>query len=149
MELANATRSFLGMEPRWLAAQIELDDVQGLWGGRKISAEGTGQVVVRLVQTAMLEHRYEFTLTEGEWKQLLNLFIENDFLTIRPDERPGRADESRPSLTLVNAAGESWRVAKWAGIKDERFDALYTAIVRLETHIQHLTPTYSGPYQQG
>lgn len=147
MEPVNATRTFLGTEPQWSAARIELDDVQGLWGGRAILLEGAGRVVVRLIQPAMLEHRYEFVLGEDERKGLLDLFVENDFLTIKPGERPGRADEARPTLILVNAAGESWRVAKWAGVKDERFDALYAAIAQLETYTQHLAPTYSGPHQ--
>ena len=112
MGQVNATRVFLGDEPLWSAACVELNDVQGLWGGRRIYVEGPKRVVVRLV-------------------------------------RPGIPDEARPSITLVNAAGDKRVVAKWAGVKNERFDTVYSAMARLETFTTHLEPVSTGPYGFG
>ena len=47
---ANATRSFLGEEPQWPVARVVLDDVQGLWGGRRIAVDGSGRLVVQVVE---------------------------------------------------------------------------------------------------
>jgi len=149
MEQDNATRAFLGDEAHWSAARVELYDVQGLWGGRRISVAGPKQVVVRRVLTGRLERRYEFDLNADEWKRLLDSFVEYDFVTIKPMERPGIPDEARPTITLVNVGGEKCVVAKWAGVKDERFDAVYSAMMRLEAFTAHLEPVYSGPYDLG
>ncbi len=71
-----------------------------------------------------------------EWQQLIQVLIENDFVTINPIERPGIPDEGRPRITLVNAAGDQCVVAKWAGVEDVRFNAVYTALMRLKSLIQ-------------
>jgi hypothetical protein len=147
MEQVNATQDFLGDETQPAAASIELYDVQGLWGGRRIYVEGTRRAVVQLIQPGMLERRYEFAPGDDDIQQILDLFVENDFLTIKPNERPGIPDEARPRITLVNAAGVKWAVDKWAGAKDERFDAIYRALLRLEELTKTLDPVYSGPYK--
>ncbi len=146
MKQTNSTIGFLGDEMQWNAASIELYDVQGLWGGRRISIGGLGTAVVRLVDPDMRERRYEFA-TGDAFRRLLDLFIEIDFMTIKPPERAGIPDEARPSLTLVNAAGAKWTVSKWARINDERFDALYRAILSLEDLTKTMEPVYTGPYQ--
>jgi hypothetical protein len=145
--MANATQDFLGSETQRFAARIELYDVQGLWGGRRIAVEGATRLVVQLIQTGMHERRYEFAPDEAEIKLLLDLFVENDFLTIQPAERPGIPDEARPKITLVNAAGDKWAVAKWAGVQDGRFDALYRALLRFEKLTEEMDPVYTGRYK--
>src|SRR5574341_1392144 len=149
MEQANATQHFLGSETQWPATRIELYDVQGLWGGRRIYVEGTKRVVVQLVEPTMLERRFEFALPQGELKRLLDLFVENDFMTIQPQERAGIPDEGRPRIMLANGNGEKWQVAKWAGVKDERFDTLYRAMLRLAALAQKGEPVYRGPHEPG
>ena len=149
MEQVNSTRDFLGDETQRAAASMELYEVQGLWGGRRIYVESNKRAVVQLIQPNMLEHRYEFALEENEIKRILDLFVENDFLTIKANERPGIPDEARPRITLVNAAGEKWAVSKWAGVKDDRFDRIYQALLRIERFAQTIDPVYSGPYKFG
>jgi hypothetical protein len=149
MEQLNATQQFLGDETQWPAARVELYDVQGLWGGRRIYVEGTKRVVAQLVEPTMRERRYEFALRQDDLKRLLDLFVENDFLTIRPPERAGIPDEARPSIRLVNEDGDEREVAKWAGVTDERFDRLYQALLRLEALAQEGEPVYRGPYALG
>jgi hypothetical protein len=147
MENVNATRNFFGDETQPAAVRIELYDVQGLWGGRRIFVDGTQRVVVQRIQPGMFERRYEFAPGEDQIRNILDQFVDNDFLTIRPGERPGIPDEARPRITLVNATGDKWAVEKWAGVKDERFDALYRALLRLEEFTKPLDPVYSGPYR--
>jgi hypothetical protein len=149
MKQVNATRAFLGDEPQWSVARVELYDVEGLWGGRRIYAEGSQRLVVQLVQPGRLERRYELSLGDGELKQLLDVFVENDFLTIKPFERPGIPDEARPRIALENAAGDKWVVAKWAGVRDRRFEAVYSALTQLERLTTDLAPVYTGPYTFG
>lgn len=145
MEASSATQTFLGDEPGRSAVRVELSDVQGLWGGRRIAAE-RGKAVLRLIGRGMSERRFEITLPQAEWDKLLDAFIVNDFLTIEPADRMGIPDEARPRITLVNTVGERHSVEKWAGVKDARFEAVYAAITGLERLTQGIEPVYSGSY---
>jgi len=145
MGQANATSAFLGDDPGRYAAHIELSDVQGLWGGRRIAAE-RGKAVLRLIGRGMTERRFEIALPQPEWDKLLDAFVANDFLTIRTEDRMGIPDEGRPRLTLINAAAERHTIEKWAGVKDTRFEAVYAAITHLEQLTHGIEPVYSGPY---
>ncbi len=147
MEQLNPTQVFLGDETHWLDVSIELFDVQGLWGGRRIRVTNGGQMVVQVVQRGMIEQRYELRLSPYDSRQLLGMLIENDFLTLHPAERSGIPDEARPIITVVNAAGEKWTVAKWAGVKDAHFDSIYAEFLRLEALTQSLEPVYRGPFR--
>jgi hypothetical protein len=145
----NATQAFLGDESTWSAVQVELIDVHAMWGGRRISVAGTRQVVMQLVQPGMRERRYELELSAAAWRHLLGVFIEHDFVTIEPPERPGIPDEARPQITLVNAVQDRWSVAKWAGVSEGRFEAVYRVLIELERLTQQLEPVYEGPYRLG
>src|SRR5512143_1348873 len=149
MEQGNTTQVFLGDEAHWPAVTIELFDVQGLWGGRRIRVTDGRQLMVQIVQRGMIEQRYELRLSESNFQQLLRTLIENDFLTLRPAERPGIPDEARPTITVINAAGEKWTIAKWAGVKDARFGAIYAEFLKLEALTQSLEPMYRGPFEVG
>ncbi len=94
----------------------------------------------------MFERRYEFTLEMAAWQRLLSVFLENDFVTIQPPDRPGIPDEAHPTITLTNAAGEARACSKWAGVVDDHFDQVYAAMMELETATQHLEPIYNGPF---
>ncbi len=142
----NATRAFLGDESAWPDARLSLDDVQGLWGGRRIFVAGTGRALVQTISRAMHERRFELALSAGETRALFALCVENDLLTIQPPERAGVPDESRPQITLTNALGERHTVSKWAGVREPRFVAIYTALYALETRSQVLEPAYSGRF---
>ncbi len=144
--VVNETRAFLGNEAQWSAARIELEDVQGLWGGRIIRIEGGGKATVRLIQTGMIERRYDLRLARDEIKRLVEIFIANDFTAIRPMERPGIPDEARPKIRLTNSAGAQREVSKWAGVKDERFSAVYSTLIQLEAKTTILEPVYTGPF---
>jgi hypothetical protein len=104
---------------------------------------------VQIVERGMFERRYEFELEQVIWQGLLEAFVQNDFVSVKPPERSGLPDEAHPTISLTNAAGESRAVAKWAGVKDERFDAIYTALAQIEILIQGLEPIYSGSFTPG
>ncbi len=129
---SNATQIFLGDESGWSAASIELHDVQGLWGGHIIRVTGARRVTVQIIPTTRIERRAEFELDVADWQQLMQVLIENDFVTIQPLERPGLPDEGWPRLTLINAVGEQHVVSKWAGVVDQRFGVVYSALLRLK-----------------
>ena|SRR5258708_1729519 len=146
MERDDQTSAFLGPKPHWATASIELSAIQGLWGGRNIYVAGPGRVVVKLVGSGMLERRYQFDLDAAEWTFLLAAFVEKEFLTIRPPERAGLPDEARPRISLVNAGGERHSVSKWAHVRDERFEGLYSRLIHLDKLALQLKPVYMGPY---
>ncbi len=129
---------------------MELKDVQALWGGRRILVEWPRRVVVRVVERgSRRERRYEWAPADGGVRQLWDLLIRQDFLTIHPADRPGIPDEARPQLALTNAIGERWEVSKWAGVKDDRFDKIYRAMLGLEGLTTELKPVYVGPMEVG
>ncbi len=147
MKDPNATQQFLGEKGGWDSVSIEMSDVQGLWGGRIVRVLGSGQTLVRRIDRTMHERRYEIAAPPDEVRRLLGLFLEVDFLTIRPEERPGIPDEARPSITLMNASGARRTVSKWVGVADDRFDRVYAAIMEFERFAAQHEPAYVGPYR--
>jgi hypothetical protein len=146
--MTNSTSFFLGPKATWPGASLELDDVQALHGGRRIFVYGTGHVLVQMVAPGQQERRYEFKLAGAEVRRLLHLCIEHDLATIKPADRPGQPDEARPTLALGNYERQFEIVSKWAGVTDPRFDAIYAALLQLETRVQDLTPTDSGRFDR-
>jgi hypothetical protein len=147
MVYVNATQVFLGDASQSGNARIELNDVQGLWGGRNISVAGSRRAIVQRVQPGLIERRYEFELDAATWTRLLEVLVATDFLTIRPAERPGIPDEPRPCVTIVNAQGERRSVAKWAGVEDVRFDGVYRTLLQLASLTEMLEPVHVEPYR--
>jgi hypothetical protein len=131
--VTNETAEFLGHRYSWSSAGIELEMVQPLFGGVRVRLPTwTGSLVfVTRVSADGEETKYRLGLGMGEKEGLCESFVEQDFLTIQPEERPGIPDEARPRITLTNRQHQSHTVAKWAGVVDERFDALYELLLAL------------------
>lgn len=144
MATKNKTAEFLIHEYSWNKASLELHDVQPLFGGVVVRLPGWthSQAFVSRIAPDGTETKYKLSLkwTEGEKQQLIRLCMAHDFLTIQPEERPGIPDEARPSLTLGNSKQESHTVAKWAGVADTRFDAIYQAMLALAERTDDLQP---------
>ena len=140
----NKTAEFLLNEHSWNKASLELHDAQPLYGGVSVRLPGwtSSQAFISRFLPGGTETKYRLPLkwTEEEKKQLIRLCVENDFLTIQPEERLGIPDEARPSLTLRNSKGESHTVAKWAGVPDARFEAVYQAVRALAERTEGLQP---------
>lgn len=138
------TVAYLGPSTLWQAAKFCLRDVQGLWGGREVYVS-VARIIVRQVSRGIYERRVEFVNSDAA-QALFQLCIENDFLIIEIDSRPGLPDEARPTLTLRNNTGREHTVAKWAGQKVERFDRIYEALLVLEKKAEILPAIYEGPF---
>jgi hypothetical protein len=124
----NETAAFLGAEAEWEKATIALNDIQGLWGGRAVTVTGTGGVSVEQRGPVLRSGHFTARLSESETRALLQLFVEQDFLTIAIPPRPGLPDEAHPQIALTNARGAAHAVGKWARQAEARFDALYVAL---------------------
>lgn len=131
MMTMNETQRFLGDKTTWAQAAARLDDVQPLWGGRRVWVTGRGEVTVQVVAPGGHERQVGLLIHPAGWAALVQQFIDQDFLTISPAERPGRPDEARPTLTLTNPAGAQYSLSKWAGVPAPRFDVLYRAFLAL------------------
>jgi len=144
METKNKTAEFLIHEYSWNKASLELRDVQPLFGGVTVRLPGWthSQAFVSRIAPDGTETKYRLPLkwSQGEKEQIIRLCVEHDFLTIQPAERPGIPDEARPSLTLGNSKRESHTIAKWAGVADARFDAIYQVLLALAGRTEDLLP---------
>lgn len=144
MATNNKTAEFLIHEYSWNKASLELHDVQPLFGGVVVRLPNwtSGEAYVSRIAPDGTETKYQLPLkwTEGEKEKIIRLCVEHDFLTIQPEERPGIPDEARPSLTLHNSKRESHTVAKWAGVANARFDAIYHALLALANRTEDLQP---------
>jgi hypothetical protein len=146
MATTNSTQTFLGPEFMWPAASLELSDVSGQTGGRRVFVYGTGHAVVQVVAPGRHEQRYEFRLSRNETRRLLQLCLEHDLARIKPNGRSNLPQARWQTITLVNANGWPELVSRWTGVEDARFEAIYTALVALEARTQRLEPTYSGSF---
>jgi hypothetical protein len=142
----NQTRAYLREPYLWPGASLELDEVQWLHGGRRIFVYGTGQTLVQIVSPGPQERRYEFRLGREEVRRLFQLCVENNLITLKPEQRSGLPDEAQPRLRLANISDYPCEVSKWAGVKDTRFDAIYKAMRQLEERTQQMEPVFTGRY---
>lgn len=144
MTSPNQTAEFLRHEASWNKASLELHDVQPLFGGVivRLPRWTSSQAFVTRVAPGGSETKFKLPLrwTDGEKAALIRLCVAQDFLTIQPETRPGLPDEARPSLTLTNRKGDSHTIAKWAGVADARFDAIYQALLALAARTEGQQP---------
>ena len=146
-ECVNATRAFLGDEPRWSEVRVILDTVHALWGGLHVQASGDCSVTVTTVPRGGMEQMRTFILDRANWHALMLLLIECDAVAIDPPNRPGLPDELRPSLVLVNADGRSVSLSKWVGVADARFDRVQAAVVALTQPLDASPPAGTPAFQ--
>ncbi len=138
--MENETSQFLGRDYQWHDAEIRLEDVQALYGGVRLWIAKWGKPSVRRIVRGGAETRYKVPFARDEKIELLQLFVKQDFLTIKPPERAGIPDEARPTITLTNAKRETHTVAKWTGVQDERFDRLYDALLVIADRSKDVRP---------
>lgn len=127
--MKNKTETFLGDRSTWRDALIVLDDMQGPWGGRRISVRGDGAAVINLMDLEGNEDIYAFTLDDERTQALFEQCRQADVLSATCPARdlsdPGLADESASTVFLVNAAGEKTSVTHWTRDDfDPRFEAV-------------------------
>ena len=142
----NQTEQFLGEPAEWPAAALQLQALQGLWGGRIITVSGAGQVVARLVARGMWERRYVWQMNAAATQTLFALFIHHDFAALALPLRPGIPDETLIQLSLTNSQGTIMTHAQWQTDSHPIFNTLSAALLKLESQTETLEPVYAGPY---
>ena len=156
----NATQLFIGRnESGWNQVKIELSDIQPIFGGRYISIDGgSGYLFLQIVRPGkqgLEQNNYTLAMKRDEVDKIVGVFIENDFLSLKDTEKKGMPDQATPTIILENSMGKLHSVWNWApSIKtgdeavDERFHAIYNAILRLERKAQEtIEPIHTGPYK--
>ena len=143
----NRTRAFLGDEYAWGGIRMELKDIQGPFGGRDVIVSGSGKVSVdslrlREKDGKLKKKTYKIRLDQGDVRELVEVFITNDFLSIELPDEQMPPDTGHPAVTLVNAQGRSHTLQGWertdifpdADPEDPivRFDCIYKALLRVE-----------------
>ncbi len=115
-------------------ASVALYDVQGLYGGRNLYLTGEGTLLVSTVTPGLREQRHRLQLPAADVAALERLLFDaHPIGAIAIPERMGVPDEARPALRVTTRAGAEREVAKWANDVHEDFDALYRALLALET----------------
>ncbi len=104
------------------------------------------------------EKRYILTLSADDLQRIFIAFIENDFLTIKNEDRTGVPDETRIRMSVTNAKGEYFFIETWEDMRlspDEyqnsprrRFDNVCLAIKQIETIAIHKDPVSEGCYPE-
>jgi hypothetical protein len=136
----NETRAFLGIEYAWSNVSWRLEDVQALHGGVRVWVPHWGAAFVTQVAPGGREAKFKVPVSSKERKQFVRLCIEQDFVTIQPEERPGVPDEARPSITLSNYKREEHTISKWAGVQDARFEVIYQALLDIADRTEGRKP---------
>lgn len=143
--MKNKTAEFLGADYNWSKAQIELRDVQPFMGGVRVLLPyyTISHMFVTQVAPGGGEAKFKVPLGLDEKKELCALCVKHDFVTIAPEERAGLPDEGRPTITLSNRHREQVAIAKWAGVRDARFDAIYDTLLALAARTDGQRPMAS------
>ncbi len=143
---ANATARHLGARDNWKKCALTLDDIHGLWGGSRISVDGSGKVTVTVVKDRKFK-RYEFAVKVEEAEALFALSVKSNLVEANGIKRPGVPDESSPSLILRNADARDLSVRKWHSEKIPGFDPVFEKMRKLADRAKTLEPVKEGSWR--
>ena len=135
----NTTAQFLGHAYSWPRTKIYYEEFHPNTGGVRLSVHSWGSFFVRFVSPAGKEQQIRIPFETAEKEALVQLFVEEDFLTIAPDEHRATPSESRPVITLRTDGGGAFSVAKWDSVEDERFDRLAAVLKQLIARAESAT----------
>jgi hypothetical protein len=155
--LPSETLEFLGLPAGWKDIQMELKDVQPLFGGRDVWVNGSGKAFVRVVQSdvkGLQEHIYRLTLNRGDIVRIIMSFLAKDLITLVMPEQSAPPDHGRPEIGIINAHGRRHALSAWdppiAGgdpVAAQRFRTVYQEFLRLEVLARETaSPLYTGAY---
>jgi hypothetical protein len=136
---------------------MELRDIQPIHGGRDVWVDGSGNALVRSVQTTaqgLEEKIYPLALGESAVEHILETFIAQDFLSLDIPEQSAPPDQGRPEIILTNFRGQRHALEDWDPplpgsdpVVVERFRSVYREFLRLELMAKETTaPLHSGVY---
>ena len=119
--MSAVTKEFLGSPDTWREAKIELDEIDDVWGGKRITIYGDGTAFVKIVDLAHIAETYRLELEQDQAPDLFTAMLDSDVLAVDGEQ----ADEYDVCalLTITNAAGEVRSVRIWELAPNrERFD---------------------------
>jgi len=156
----NKTEKFLGSPEEREKVVFQLNDMNGLHGGRIIVVTGTGDVLVQIVspnneQNKMWEKRYSFNISNAQLRDIFTDIIDSDVMTIQLEDRLGIPDETRIHFSMTNGNNDFFKLETWAqshippgtypNSPRGRFDKVCLVLKRLE----HMAKTEKTPVQEG
>lgn len=127
---------------------IELLDIQGLYGGRNVFINSSGEAWVLSVnpETGRGGLKEEGRMIKGEenlFKEIVNKINENDFYNLKIKDRMGIPDEARVTISITDNKCKEFRLSAWERNEmgpDEyikspkyKFDEIYSKLKRVET----------------
>jgi serpin B len=131
---------------------LELSDVHGLYGGRKIDLLSDGTIWVRLIRFSnegkpgFRETRYKTILTVEEREALSALLSSNNFWAQKSSSRSGIPDEGAVSIKVVTSQG-AHVVRTWYKDQTKEFHAIYETLLAISKRIiEQVEPLHTGPY---
>lgn len=132
--------------------QVILLDVHGLWGGNDLWIDRDGNVICRKVAQSLnadgkQDSRIAFKLTDEQMQGLSELLRENDFFTIKTEQRTALPDTAYPIL-YVKSGDRAYAVGKWADDEHERFDAIYDYLIKLAESADSSKAFHREPFSE-
>jgi hypothetical protein len=156
----NTTEIFLGSPEEREKVVLHFSDMNGLHGGRLITVNGLGNVLVHIVspnneQNKLWEKRYSFNISHEQLNDVFTDIINSDVMTIQLEDRFGIPDETRIHFSMTNGNNDTFQLETWEqsnlppdADRDNprvKFDKACLALKRFE----HLAKTEKTPVQEG
>ncbi len=156
----NKTEEFLGSPDDREQVILQFNDMHGLYGGRVIVVNGSGNVMIQLVshnseQQKMWEKRYLFNISSEQPDEIFTEIINNDILTIQLEDRSGQPDEARIHFSITNGNNDFFKLETWEhaslppGAYQNSPRAKFDKTCLLLKRLEHVAETEEKPVQEG
>lgn len=145
----NSTSKFFGERSGWRKSTIELSDVQAMYGGMTVKINGDGTTTMSIYKPANQNgyrfkvEDYRFQINTLDFDDMVQRFIDNDFLSIEIQNRAGIPDETKVIISVTNASGQKFSISKWHDIRNKWFDRLYDSLSMLQNQTENYKPISS------
>ncbi len=156
----NKTEEFLDSPDDRESVILQFNDMHGLYGGRVIVVNGSGNVMIQLVyhnseQQKMWEKRYLFDISPEQLDEIFFEIINNDILTIQMEDRSGQPDEARIHFSVTNGNNGFFRLETWEhaslppGAYQNSPRAKFDKVCLMLKRLEHMAKTEKKPVQEG
>jgi hypothetical protein len=131
--MENETTRFLGPESDWEACALDVDDVHGFWGGRRLRLDGRGSLRVEIHPGGRV---FQGQVESDRVIKILRRACRLDLLGVpEPPRHIPVPDETSASVTLYNADGAKRRRGCWARAPIAAVVEVYHALLDLEATV--------------
>jgi hypothetical protein len=135
----NKTEEFLGERATWEQAELTLDELHSLWGGKRVVVRGDGASTVKVVDLADNVEIYSLHLDAELVAALFEMCTFNDILSVTFPARDGAAEETAGKIVLGNAAGQMQETIYRSGDPlNAHFEEVRTALSALYENLGEL-----------